>query len=84
MYRFALFLLLFITIQSYGYSQQSELSKGVNYISEFIASDYFKELSKTNSDLALVDTIYLRAVHFENYDYSETLLALTFTPSQTQ
>ena len=78
MYRFALFLLLFITIQSYGYSQQSELSKGVNYISEFIASDYFKELSKTNSDLALVDTIYLRAVHFENYDYSETLLALTF------
>ena len=78
MYRFTLFLLLFLSIQSYGYPQQSKLSKGVNYISEFIASDYFKKLSKSNSDLALVDTIYLRAVHFKNYDYSEALLALTF------
>ncbi len=60
------------------FPQQSKLSKGVNYISEFIASDYFKDLSKNNSDLAMVDTIYLRAVHYENYDYSEALLALTF------
>jgi hypothetical protein len=60
------------------FPQQSELSKGVNYISEFIASNYFKELSKTNSDLALTDTIYLRAVHYKDYNYSEALLALTF------
>jgi hypothetical protein len=60
------------------FPQQSELSKGVNYISGFIASNYFKELSKTNSDLALTDTIYLRAVHYKDYNYSEALLALTF------
>ena len=75
-----LILSLFIiaSIQPYIFSQQSELSKGVNYISEFIASDYFKNLAQTNSDLALADTIYLRAVRFKDYDYSEALLALTF------
>ena len=71
-------LIISITLQSSIFPQQSKLSKGVNYISEFIASDYFKELTKSNNDLALVDTIYLRAVHFKNYDYSEALLALTF------
>lgn len=76
--RFFIILLIFLSLQIYVLPQQSSLSKGVNYISEFIASDYFKQLSKTNSDLALVDTIYLRAVHFKNYDYSEALLALTF------
>jgi hypothetical protein len=59
-------------------SQQSDLSKAVNYLSDFIASDYFTKLKKENSDLALVDTIYLRAVDYYNYDYSESLLALTF------
>jgi hypothetical protein len=73
-----LFLFIIASIQPYIFSQQSELSKGVNYISEFIASDYFKELAKTNSDLALTDTIYLRAVRFKDYNYSEALLALTF------
>ena len=73
-----LFLFILASIQPYIFSQQSELSKGVNYISEFIASDYFKELAKTKSDLALTDTIYLRAVHFKDYNYSEALLALTF------
>jgi len=71
-------ILVFFLLSQNLFPQQSELSKGVNYISEFIASDYFKDLSKTNSDLALVDTVYLRAVKFENYDYSEALLALTF------
>jgi hypothetical protein len=79
-YKLFLIQLLFIItyIQPYVSPQQSKLSKGVNYISEFIASDYFKDLEKTNSDLALTDTIYLRAVHFKNYNYSEALLALTF------
>ena len=58
--------------------QQSQLSEGVNNISTFIASDYFKEISTTADDLALVDSIYLRALSFNNYDYSETLLALCF------
>ena len=61
------------------FAQQSELSKGVNYLSEFIASDYYKELKNQNSDLSVIDTIYLRALNFYNYDYQEALLALTFT-----
>lgn len=60
------------------HSQQSSLSKGVNYLSEFIASDYFENLKKNNNDLELTDTLFLRAVKFKNYDYSEALLALTF------
>ena len=60
------------------FSQQSHLSKAVNYISNFIASDYFENLHRSNDDLALADTIYLRALHFENYNYSNTLFDLTF------
>ena len=72
----AFFVILIFT--SSIYSQQSKLSKAVNYLSDFIASDYFSELKETNSDLALVDTIYLRAICYSN-DIDETLLALTFT-----
>lgn len=61
------------------FPQQSTLSKGVNYLSAFIASDYFLELKMTNSDLALVDSIYLKAIQFYKNDYEEALLALTFT-----
>ena len=68
---------LIITIQIFP--QQSKLSKAVNYLSGFIASDYFLELEKTTPQLNLVDSIYLRAVKFYNEDYSEALLALTFT-----
>ncbi len=60
------------------YPQQSSLSKGVNYLSEFIASDYFVKLKETNDDLELSDTLFLRAVKFKEYNYSEALLALTF------
>jgi hypothetical protein len=73
------FLILIIASTSSAYSQQSGLSKGVNYISEFIASDYFLELKKENTDLALVDSIYIRAIEFYENDYTEALLALTFT-----
>ena len=68
---------LIITIQIFP--QQSKLSKAVNYLSGFIASDYFLELGQTTPQLNLVDSIYLRAVKFYNGDYSEALLALTFT-----
>lgn len=57
-------------------AQQSSLSKGVNYLSEFIASGYFKELSVKNNDPALADTIFLRAVEFYKKNYSDALLAL--------
>ena len=58
-------------------AQQSKLSKSVNYLSEFIASDYFGELNDNETDLSLVDTIFNRAVIYENNDYSEALLSLT-------
>ena len=76
------FLLFIIVISisggSISFPQQSRLSKAINYISTFISSDYFKELKKTNNDLALADTIYLRMLKYENYDYLNTLFELTF------
>ncbi len=71
-------LILVVFLQVSAFSQQSKLSKAVNYLSEFIASDYFKQLKETHNSLSLVDTIYLRAVKYEKYNYSEALLALTF------
>lgn len=58
--------------------QQSEISKAVNYLSDFIASEQFVKLKEDNSDLALADTIYLRAIDYYQNDYAEALLALTF------
>jgi len=72
------FLILIIASTSFAYSQQSGLSKGVNYISEFIASDYFIGLKATNKDLSLVDSMYLRTIRYYDYDHQEALLALTF------
>ena len=71
-------LILIIVSISSAYCQQSGLSKGVNYLSEFIASDYFLELKATNKDLSLVDSMYLRTIRYYDYDYQEALLALTF------
>jgi hypothetical protein len=71
-------LLISLGLVRSGFAQQSKLSKSVNYLSEYIASDYFKGLSKTNSDLDLVDSIYLRAVKFNCGDVSEALFDLTF------
>ncbi len=72
-------LLITILLTTLIFPQQSKLSKTVNYLSKFIASDYFIQLKETNSDLALVDSIYLRAVAFTKEDYGEALLAITFT-----
>ena len=48
---------------SFGQSKERSTSfeDGVNYLSVFIASNEFAELSLRNSDLDLVDTLYLRA-----------------------
>lgn len=51
---------------------------GIFYISEFIASDEFDEMKRTNSDLQLVDSIYFRTLNFFERDYSETFLCLSF------
>ena len=71
-------ILITIILSASIFPQQSKLSRAVNFLSDLIASDYFVELKETNSDLALVDSIYLRAVAFTENDYSEALLALTF------
>jgi hypothetical protein len=73
------FFILILVIASSIFPQQSALSKGVNYLSEFIASDYFLELKRKNTDLDLVDSLYKRAIQFYHDDYEEALLALTFT-----
>ena len=78
MMKFALILVFFSVLVINTYPQQSTLSRGVNYLSEFIASDYFLNLKKTGNDLALTDTLFLRAVKYKEYNYSEALLALTF------
>jgi len=72
------FLILSSVIFYPTFGQQSNLSKGVNYLSAFIASDYFIELKKDCKDLNLVDSIYTRAIRFYKDDYQEALLALTF------
>jgi len=73
------FVILTLVITSSIFPQQSTLSKGVNYLSEFIASDYFLELKGRNTDINLVDSLYKRAIRFYQNDYEEALLALTFT-----
>jgi len=79
MINFYSYVILILLNSSFQYPQQSKLSKTVNYVSEYIASDYFLNLKITNPDIVLVDSIYLRALKFTNNDYSEALLALTFT-----
>ena len=69
-------LIFLITLSSYA--QQSRLSGTVNYLSEFIASEYFCNLSKTVDDLSLVDTLFIRALEKQDHDISEALLSLTF------
>src|SRR5690606_16889602 len=69
------FFILFTTI---FHAQQSKLSKGVNYITEFIASSYFQELKNSMNDIALTDSIFVRAIDFYSGDINEALLALTF------
>ena len=79
MINFYSYVILTLVMCSFQYPQQSKLSKAVNYLSEFIASEYFLNLKITNPDIVLVDSIYLRALEFTNNDYSEALLSLTFT-----
>lgn len=73
--------ILFILIFYYWniFPQQSSLSRGVNILSSFIASEEFSELKKIKNDIELVDIIYEKGLEYYNGDISETLSALTFT-----
>jgi hypothetical protein len=72
-------LLFVFVISTQFFPQQSKLSKAVNYLSGYIASNSFFELDQSTPHLNLVDSIYLNAIKFYNEDHSEALLALTFT-----
>jgi len=71
-------LLLSILVLPLSAGEPPSLKKGIAYLSKFISTEYFASLKKTSSDLALVDTLYLRAAKFYEGDTSEALLALTF------
>jgi hypothetical protein len=67
-----------IFFQTIIFPQQSKLSKAVNYLSGYVASNSFLELDQSSPHLNLVDSIYIKAIKFYDEDYSEALLALTF------
>jgi len=58
--------------------QQSNLSRSVNYLSGYIASDKFASYKLELSHLTLIDSIYITALEYNNNDISETLLSITF------
>lgn len=75
-----LLIILFLALPVKSDCQNSlpSFEDGVNYLSEYIASESFIELKESNSDLDLVDTLYLKSLNFYRGDISEALLALTF------
>lgn len=71
-----LIILEFVFFTQFLFPQQSNLSKAVNYISEYIASKNFIRIKDTVGDLAATDSIYLAALRFTDYDYADALLSL--------
>ncbi len=68
-------------LPSFVFSQifvEKDLEDGINYIVDFVNSDEFNLLKTNTSDLALVDSLYLRAKKFHHNNISEALLTLTF------
>ena len=58
------------------FAQQSDLSKSVNHISEFIASEKFIEIRNSCNDLASTDSIFNEALKITDGDIADALLAL--------
>ncbi len=69
-------IILNILFTSLLYPQQSEISKTVNYISEYIASDNFISIRNKSGDLAASDSIFLEAVKYCNGNIGDALLGL--------
>lgn len=59
-------------------AQQSDLSKSVNQISDYIASDNFLKLKGNINDLSATDSIFVKALVFCDGDIGDALLALMF------
>lgn len=70
--------IFFLSESELIYAQQSSLSRGVNEISSFIASDYFKAIKEDVQHVALVDTLWLYSLTYNNGDITEALLTLAF------
>jgi hypothetical protein len=73
--KFLIIITLLITFQNIQ-AQQSILSKGVNYISSYIASDHFADLKNDIGDVSAADSIFVEAINFTHGNISEALLAL--------
>lgn len=73
-----LIILLTLILYSSIFSQQSNLSKAVNNISEYIASEHFINLRNKIGDLSATDSIYAEALSLNRNNYSEALLSLMF------
>ncbi len=72
--------ILIMSILTYNlFSQQSKLSGSVNEISEFIASEKFIDIKNEYGELQAVDSVFYTALRICDSNFSETLLALTFT-----
>lgn len=69
-----LFHFAFTAFLPFSFSQQSNISKAVNYISSYIASEKFLLLRNEIGDLSAVDSIYTAALKFKENNYSEALL----------
>ena len=76
-YIFAVIFLTTIFIFKNAQCQTRSFEEGVIFLSEYIASEEFK--NKTDEDVNLVDTLYLKALNFYDGNISEALLALTFS-----
>lgn len=68
--------LFFLILAPIILPQQSNLSKAVNKISEYIASDNFIQIRNECGDLSATDSIYTYAIKIEDYNYDDALLAL--------
>jgi len=65
-----------IILANQSFSQQSNLSKTVNFISSYIASDHFINLKNKIGDVAASDSIFIKALTFTEYNYGDALIAL--------
>ena len=64
-----------ITFQN-TFTQQSQISKAVNHISSYIASEEFLQLKNKIGDVSAVDSIFIDATKCTEGNISEALLAL--------
>ncbi|HCY76435.1 MAG TPA: hypothetical protein DHV28_10980 [Ignavibacteriales bacterium] len=66
----------FLFLSQITLPQQSKLSRSVNNISEYIASDHFNQIRKNYGDLIATDSIFIYAIKITNYNYGDALLSL--------